>query len=245
MIVVIAVLVMVFLGIWQLDRHSEKSNINERISLRLDNEPLALADLDTLRNNDANQIEEYEYRSIALSGQYKQQDSILVRNRTFNGSPGFWLLTPLELPTGKIIIVNRGWIPISAENYVDTNTSIFQVSGVLRKTELAKGLQRADLSDGILISLARVDLSRYKEQLNYEIFPMYIQLINQSPQQVDGFPKMLDSPKFSEGQHLNYAVQWFIFATIAGLGYPLVLWRYSKGKGLKKRKESDIPIDYL
>lgn len=245
MIVVIAVLVMVFLGIWQLDRHSEKSNINERISLRLDNEPLALADLDILRNNDANQIEEYEYRSIALSGQYKQQDSILVRNRTFNGSPGFWLLTPLELPTGEIIIVNRGWVPISAENYVDTNTSMFQVSGVLRKTELAKGLQRADLSDGILKSLARVDLGRYKEQLDYEIFPMYIQLINQTPQQVDGFPKMLDSPKFSEGQHLNYAVQWFIFATIAGLGYPLVLWRYSKGKGLKKRKESDIPIDYL
>ena len=245
MIVVIAVLVMVFLGIWQLDRHSEKSNINERISLRLDNEPLALADLDILRNNDANQIEEYEYRSIALSGQYKQQDSILVRNRTFNGSPGFWLLTPLELPTSEIIIVNRGWIPISAENYVDTNTSIFQVSGVLRKTELAKGLQRADLSDGILKSLARVDLSRYKEQLDYEIFPMYIQLINQTPQQVDGFPKMLDSPKFSEGQHLNYAVQGFIFATIAGLGYPLVLWRFSKGKGPKKRKESDIPIDYL
>ena len=70
-IVVIAVLVMVFLGIWQLDRHSEKSNINERISLRLDNEPLALVDLDILRNNDVNQIEEYEYRSVSLSGQYK------------------------------------------------------------------------------------------------------------------------------------------------------------------------------
>ena len=84
MIVVIAVLVMIFLGIWQLDRHSEKSNINERISLRLDNEPLALVDLDILRNNDVNQIEEYEYRSVSLSGQYKQQYSILVRNRTFN-----------------------------------------------------------------------------------------------------------------------------------------------------------------
>ena len=58
MIVVIAVLVMVFLGFWQLDRHSEKSNINERISLRLDNEPLALADLDILRNDDSNQIED-------------------------------------------------------------------------------------------------------------------------------------------------------------------------------------------
>ena len=53
MIVVIAVSVMVFLGIWQLDRHSEKSNINERISLRLDNEPLALADFCLLYTSDA------------------------------------------------------------------------------------------------------------------------------------------------------------------------------------------------
>ena len=44
------------------------------------------------------------------------------------------------------------------------------------------------MSDGILKTIG-VDLSRYKEQLDYEIFPMYIQLINQTPQQVMVFPK--------------------------------------------------------
>ena len=74
---------------------------------------------------------------------------------------------------------------------------------------------------------------------------MYIQLTGQNPQQSDGFPKILDLPKFSEGQHLSYAVQWFIFASIAAIGYPLVLWSYSKSKRIRGRKESDIPIDYL
>jgi cytochrome oxidase assembly protein ShyY1 len=32
-------------------------------------------------------------------------------------------------------------------------------------------------------------------------------------------------PELSEGPHLGYAAQWFIFSTIALVGYPLVLRR--------------------
>ena len=237
---------MIFLGFWQLDRHSQKSDINERISARLDNEPLGLVDIDKLKSYEIIEMErDFEYKSIAVSGKYIQKDSILIRNRTFNGVPGFWLLTPFQLSNSQIIVVNRGWLPISAENYIDSNTSVIDLIGILRKTELATGLQRADASQGVLESLARPDLARYEDQLGYEIFPMYIQLTGQNPQQADGFPKILDLPEFSEGQHLSYAVQWFIFASIAAIGYPLVPWSYSKGRGTKQRKESDIPVDYL
>tara|TARA_B100000902_G_scaffold292895_1_gene279380 strand:+ start:692 stop:1456 length:765 start_codon:yes stop_codon:yes gene_type:complete len=245
-LVIFAFIAMISLGFWQLDRHSQKSEINEKISMRLDNEPLSLVDIAKLKSYEIIVMErEFEYRSIAVSGKYIQEDSVLVRNRTYNGVPGFWLLTPFQLSNNQIIVVNRGWVPIAAENYIDLNTSIFNLTGILRNTELAKGLQRADAREGVLESLARPDLARYEDQLGYEIFPMYIQLTGQNPQQTDGFPKILDLPKFSEGQHLSYAVQWFIFASIAAVGYPLVLWSYSKTKDKKKRRESDIPVDYL
>jgi cytochrome oxidase assembly protein ShyY1 len=32
-------------------------------------------------------------------------------------------------------------------------------------------------------------------------------------------------PELSEGPHLSYAVQWFIFSTIAVVGYPITLRR--------------------
>lgn len=38
-------------------------------------------------------------------------------------------------------------------------------------------------------------------------------------------------PELSEGPHLSYAVQWFIFATIALVGYPLVLRRVIQRRG--------------
>ena len=163
-LVIFAVLAMIFLGFWQLDRHSQKSDINERISARLDNKPLGLVDIDKLKSYEIIEMErDFEYKSIAVSGKYIQKDSILVRNRTFNGVPGFWLLTPFQLSNSQIIVVNRGWLPISAENYIDSNTSAFDLIGILRKTELATGLQRADASEGVLKSLARPDLARYED----------------------------------------------------------------------------------
>ena len=56
-LVIFAVLAMIFLGFWQLDRHSQKSDINERISARLDNEPLGLVDMDKLKSYEIIEME--------------------------------------------------------------------------------------------------------------------------------------------------------------------------------------------
>ena len=74
------------MGFWQLDRHSQKSDINERISARLEYEPLGLVDIDKLKSYEITEMErDFEYRSIAVSGKYIQEDSVLIRNRTYNG----------------------------------------------------------------------------------------------------------------------------------------------------------------
>jgi len=242
-LVIAAVVTMVILGFWQLDRHSQKTEINERINSRLVQPSIDLNGF-ILENTSQIAASEYEYRAITVSGSYKQSDSILVRNRSFKGVPGFWFLTPLELENGSFVIISRGWIPSSAEGYMDSKISAVEITGFLRKTESAKGLQKADPEGKELDSLGRVDLVRYEKQLGYEIFPMYIQLTEQNPTQIDSFPRILDIPEFKERQNLNYAVQWFIFATIAASGYPLVIYRNKKNRN-KALGQSDIPIDYL
>ena len=78
-LVIFAVLAMIFLGFWQLDRHSQKSDINERISARLDNEPLGLVDIDKLKSYEIIEMErDFEYKSIAVSGKYIQKDLSLI-----------------------------------------------------------------------------------------------------------------------------------------------------------------------
>ena len=36
-------------------------------------------------------------------------------------------------------------------------------------------------------------------------------------------------PELTEGPHLNYAIQWFAFATIAAVGYVILVRREVKG----------------
>ena len=242
-LIFIAALTMVTLGFWQLSRHSDKKEINNTINDRILENPVNLADLRIDQQTESS-LTDIEYRSVQATGLFKHSDSILVRNRPLNGSPGYWLLTPFDLGNGRVVIVNRGWLPIAAEDFRQTNSDQITIEGIIRKTQLASGLQREDSKEGKLASLGRVDLSRYQQQLEYEILPVFIQVINQDPPQSSNFPKMLSIPEFKEGQHLNYAVQWFIFATITIIGYPLVFFRNRRKKD-KGFGQSDIPIDYL
>ena len=64
---------------------------------------------------------------------------------------------------------------------------------------------------------------------------MWVQLTSSSPAQAGGEPEVLPLPTLDEGPHLSYAIQWFIFSTIAVVGYPLILRR--------KARDGDRPDD--
>jgi cytochrome oxidase assembly protein ShyY1 len=65
----------------------------------------------------------------------------------------------------------------------------------------------------------RVDVAQIEEQMPYELLPIYLQ--EAPPETGDSelpFRSELDSD-LSEGNHLSYAIQWFIFAAILAGGY--------------------------
>ena len=51
-------------------------------------------------------------------------------------------------------------------------------------------------------------------------------------------PVVLRAPSFDEGNHLSYAVQWFIFSTIIVVGYFLIFWRKAVFKHKGRRTPS-------
>jgi cytochrome oxidase assembly protein ShyY1 len=54
-------------------------------------------------------------------------------------------------------------------------------------------------------------------------------------------PTVLDLPELDEGPHFSYAVQWFIFSTIAIVGYPLILRRNAREKARDDDDDQDGP----
>jgi surfeit locus 1 family protein len=85
-----------------------------------------------------------------------------------------------------------------------------------------------DAAEGVLRSLARVDVPRLQQQVDERLLPIYVDLKAQQPAQAGPLPEPLPAPELSEGPHLDYAGQWFIFATLTMIVYPLLLRRVAR-----------------
>lgn len=241
------IVAMVIAGFWQLGRYNDRRDVNGQVTDRLE-EPLV--DIRQIASvDDALSVgDDVRFRLASATGEYQPDDEVLVLNRSLDGAPGYWVLTPLLLDDGTAVVVNRGWIPFRFEPGTPRPEAAppsgdVTAAGMVRRTVEPEGIQSGDEEGVVLDALARPDLERYQQQLGYPILPVFIQLEAQDPAPAD-LPVGLPRPALDNGPHLSYAFQWFIFATIGIIGYPLTLRRIHRSEG-KDGRHSDIPVDYL
>jgi surfeit locus 1 family protein len=170
------------------------------------------------------------YRRVRVRGTYDAGREVLVRNRALDGAPGEWILTPLVTGPGRAVVVNRGWVPFDTKGRVVRAEAApprgpVTVVGLLLPTQRRGRLGPRDPATGTLSELNRPDLDRLRAQLPYEIYPAYVELSSQQPAQSQGLPRLIPPPELGEGPHLSYAIQWFSFAAIGLIGWPVLVRR--------------------
>jgi surfeit locus 1 family protein len=229
--VILLVVGMVQLGFWQLRRLDEKREIKATVEER---QTQPAEDVQQVVPAGASvgdaEVKAVEDRSVTASGTYADDDTFVVENRSFNGASGGWVLTPLVLDDGSAVVVNRGFLGFNRAGVIDpppAPSGQVVVDGILLGSEHRGRFGPSDPSDGKLDVLARVDLERVAQQVDYEVLPAYLQRVSSDPDETTppGAPEIvpLGLPEPSEGPHLSYAVQWFTFTTIALVGYVLLL----------------------
>ena len=57
-------------------------------------------------------IADAEYRHVSLSGEFLHDKEILLGARSLNDNTGYHVVTPFRLAEGRVILVDRGWIPL-------------------------------------------------------------------------------------------------------------------------------------
>jgi len=206
---------MVFAGLWQVNRHQSRAERNDRIAERALEAPTQLASI-AVPGNDFSLGEEEQFRRVTVTGEYRFEDEVLIRNRTFEGAPGWWVLTPLVTEDGWAVAVNRGWIPLSfsadeARPGVELPPGMVTVQGTIQPTRTAQGFQVSDPATGKLTSLARPDLERFAQQLGYDLAPVVLQIEEPDGLELTALPRPLTLPALDSGPHASYAVQWFIW----------------------------------
>ena len=227
LLVLVLILAMIAAGFWQLDRRQEKKDRNALVTARQE-EPVAAVEEIVTADQPTDVGGDVRFRRATVSGTYDQAAQVLVRNRSFDEAPGSWVLTPLVLDDGTAVVVNRGWVSVTGEQVLSPDAAPpdgrVEVEGLLEESQSRGSFGPTDPSGEVLDTLSRVDLDRYQEQVDADLYPVWLQLEAQDPAQGDT-PTPVDPPALTEGPHLGYAVQWFIFTTIALVGYPLILRR--------------------
>jgi surfeit locus 1 family protein len=226
LLVVAAVAVMAELGFWQLRRLHSVREDNDRVRARL---ALPAADAASLLAPGFDPAA-VVYRRVTIEGRYDRVSEVLVSNRSLNGEPGSHVLTPLRMTDGRAVLVDRGWIPLdlSASEEEATRPPVLvavKVVGILFPSEKKSAFGPAIPPTGRLTTIPRIDVARVGKQLEYPAVPLYARLQSQAPPQSGELPEAPGPPDLSEGPHLSYAVQWFLFATVAAGVYAALLRR--------------------
>lgn len=175
-------------GIWQLRRLAGRRARNAAQQARL-----ALPPLEVHRGLSADSA---RGRRVRASGVYDFSAQRTWPGRSFEGTPGVGLITPLGLADGSAVLVDRGWVYSPDAFHVDHDyreADTAAVSGVA----LIPPRGRGDVSVAGFL-------------------PFVIQLEGRDPP--TGLPRRWPPPAFDDGPHLSYAIQWFSFALIALVG---------------------------
>lgn len=207
------VVAFVALGFWQLRRLDERRDSNDAISAALEAAPVPFENLIS-----AAPEEEIEYRRVTVDGSYESEASMLLAPRTRNGQAGAHVLMPLRLGSGAVVI-DRGWVPAEVPDELETPSGRVTLVGRVRLGE-SPGRFNPDTD-----TVTRVDLELLGVESGLALAPLYIELETQSPPQTASLPEPATLPDLGEGNHLLYAIQWFLFAAVVAVGLPLLLYR--------------------
>ena len=211
-------------GFWQLRRLGERRDVNTQVRARSGSTvPLPNAGF----QSDAD-VDDLIYRKVEVSGTYDLSKEFLVRFRGRRGLPGYEVVTPLQTERGTVL-VDRGWVPLAqGERWTvpspTTPTGEVTVIGLLAPPEHgASRIARPTNPDQPLVagSIAIHELGRTLAVDN--LYPVHV-LATAGPSDA-AFPIAVDPPDLGEGPHRDYAIQWFLFATVGVVGWVLLLKR--------------------
>lgn len=211
---VIALAVLLGLGVWQLRRLGWKTGLIETIAARTTTPPVALPPEEawgTLA------VADYAYRHVTLAGTFEHdKESHVFRplapgdNRGRFSGIGDLVLTPLRLPSGAIVIVNRGFVPQDridpATRPAGQLTGAVTVTGLMREAESRSIFTPSDdPGRGTWFTRDPVAIARYWH------------LERAAPFTIDadaadipgGLPQGGETVLVIPNNHLSYALTWF------------------------------------
>ena len=208
------------LGIWQIDRGNEKSNIYNSYTEKLSKNPI---DFSLLPDNPK------QFTNVIIdntSFSYIKDKQFLLDNKVNKREAGYEVLTPI-LVDKKILLVNRGWVTSNNRQTlpdINIKKSISNVEGYVYYYSDPYELEEARYSGKYPMVIQNIITKDISNILDDNVLP-YVLIL--SKKQDNSYVIQSRYKANPEYKHYMYAGQWFLFAVI-GLIFMLILMRNDK-----------------
>jgi cytochrome oxidase assembly protein ShyY1 len=211
----------VALGFWQLARNHHKHQLVERDKAAYASPAQPVTGVTAVNDEDDTRVQ--------ARGTFDGSHEAVLRNAVRDGKAGVDVLTPLRLDDGRAVLVDRGFVRASPQHGVTTApppTGSAVVHGLARESNT---ILRADSVDHLVdgrLAVPRVDIDTIGKTLPYRLLPVWIEAQAISPAPTGNAPALPEPPAPDPVNHLEYAFEWFAFALIPIIGWPIALRRF-------------------
>ena len=225
------------LGWWQLDRATQKTQLQQLLDAQRQLPALQQKDLELASEESLTSLFQ---RRVHLKGQWLAEYTVYLDNRPMMGRTGFFAVTPLLLDDGAAVLVQRGWLPRNQLDRTRIQATPLPAGTVVVQGRLAPALSRtfelpgqvaepAEPSNTAGVAIRQnLDVAAFAQAHRLRLKP-WVAVQEDAPgvegavavSSSDGLLRQWAAPATGVEKHHGYAFQWF---ALSALSAGLWLW---------------------
>ena len=205
------------LGWWQLDRAAQKVALQEARDTQSKRPPLATAELAA----DAQAATTQWHRRAEVQGRWLPEWTVHLDNRPMAGRTGLLAVTPMLLDDGRVVLVQRGWLPRDATDRTRIAPYRTEAGAVRIQGRIAPSTSRLyELGEAASGPIRQnLDLSSFATESRLKLLPLVIVQNDPGTPPTDGLSRQWPQPASDVHKHYGYAFQWFGLSALAAFLY--------------------------
>lgn len=199
------------LGFWQLSRAAEKQQLLLSYATRI-NYPA----LDASVLNKHTDIPKLLFYRVTLRGEYDNEHTILLDNKTYHGQVGYEIYTPFKVShSGHTILIDRGFVALGQSRQKLPSIRAIRgqttLHGMITSVPQLATLGKMNDANAITwpLRIEYVDTKDLSRLFGYPLTPFLITL---DVADKAAYPLEWKIITMSPEKHKGYALQWFAFA---------------------------------